>query len=524
MAEKTTDLAQRDTSRLERRGPARTENPFAMLDRFADEMDRVFGDFGFGSISSPGDAANAITAAAVTKDDVIADFSSAGPNSIDLGFKPDVSAPGVNIYSSVPGGWDTFSGTSMASPHVAGSAALLLQRHPTWTPADIKSALVLTGRPVWTDTTHKHEVAPIREGGGLIDLAAADNPLIFAAPSAVSFRFLHRGERGSLALGLADAGGGAGAWAVTIQTEAAAGGATVSAPATTTVPGALLLRADVTSNARQGDTTGFIVLSRGAVTRRIPFWLRVNLPVLGHDRHRTLVRPGLYGGNTAGRASRVACYRYPSDPSPLEIPPCLRGPEQVFRFRLARPVANFGVVVISQARGVHVQPRVVRAGDENRLTGYAGLPLNLNPYLPTYDHLSPAAGAVRPDAGAYDIVFDTPSRRAAGKFSFRFWIGDTKPPRMRLLTRSVRAGGSLHVAVTDAGSGVDPASVHATLDGRGVAVRYRRGRATISTRSLGRGSHRLVVRASDYQEAKNMENSGPILPNTRRVSTTFVVR
>jgi len=95
---------------------------------------------------------------------------------------------------------------------------------------------------------------------------------------------------------------------------------------------------------------------------------------------------------------------------------------------------------------------------------------------------------------------------------------------MRLLTRSVRAGGSLHVAVTDAGSGVDPASVHATLDGRGVAVRYRRGRATISTRSLGRGSHRLVVRASDYQEAKNMENSGPILPNTRRVSTTFVVR
>src|SRR5205823_2055399 len=48
MAEKTTDLAQRDTSRLERRGPARTENPFAMLDRFADEMDRVFGDFGFG--------------------------------------------------------------------------------------------------------------------------------------------------------------------------------------------------------------------------------------------------------------------------------------------------------------------------------------------------------------------------------------------------------------------------------------------------------------------------------------------
>src|SRR4029079_2874337 len=56
-----------------------------------------FDAFGNGSISSPGDATNAITAAAVTKDDVIADFSSGGPSGIDLGFKPDVSAPGVNI-------------------------------------------------------------------------------------------------------------------------------------------------------------------------------------------------------------------------------------------------------------------------------------------------------------------------------------------------------------------------------------------------------------------------------------------
>ena len=49
-------------------------------------------------------AARKITAAAVTKDDVIADFSSAGPSGIDLGLKPDVSAPGVNIYSTMPGG------------------------------------------------------------------------------------------------------------------------------------------------------------------------------------------------------------------------------------------------------------------------------------------------------------------------------------------------------------------------------------------------------------------------------------
>jgi subtilisin family serine protease len=483
-----------------------------------------FDEFGYGSVSSPGDAPKAITAAAVTKDSVIADFSSAGPSGIDLGFKPDVSAPGVNIYSSVPSGWDSFSGTSMASPHVAGGAALLLQRHSTWTPAQVKSALVLTGRPVWTDSTHRREVLPTREGGGLIDLQAAHTPMVFAAPSDVSFRFLHRGDSATVPVSLTDAGGGSGPWAVRVQTQAAAGGTTVSAPATVSVPGSLSLRATAASNARQGDTTGFVVLSRGTVTRRIPFWLRVTAPQLRRDVHRTLTRPGIYHGNTKGRAARVACYRYPTDPSPLGVAPCLRGPEQVFRFVLRRRAQNFGVAVLSRGRGVRVQARVVRAGDENRLTGYPGLPLNLNPYLSTFDRLSSAAGAVRPDPRAYDIVFDTPSRAAAGKFTFRFWIGDTKPPRVRLLTHAVRTRGALRLRVTDAGSGVDPGSLHATLDGGGVSVGYARGVATVSTGALGRGRHRIVFRVSDYQEAKNMENTGPILPNTRTFSARLVVR
>jgi subtilisin family serine protease len=484
-----------------------------------------FDEFGYGSIDSPGNATKAITAAAVTKDSVIADFSSAGPSGIDLGFKPDVSAPGVNIYSSVPSGWDSFSGTSMASPHVAGGAALLLQRHPTWTPAQVKSALVLTGRPVWTDSTHRREVLPTREGGGLIDLEAANTPLIFAAPSDVSFGYIHPGGSASVPISLTDAGGGAGPWAVNVLYAPGTGDATVSAPpGVRSLPGSITLHATVPSRARQGDTTGFILLSRGNVTRRIPFWARVTVPQLGRDPHGTLKRPGIYHGNTKGRRSRVACYRYPSNPSALGIAPCLRGPEQVFRFVLRRPAQNFGVVVLSRFRGVRVQARVVRAGDENRLTGYAALPLNLNPYLSTFDRLTSAVGAVRPDPGAYDIVFDTPSRAAAGKFTFRFWVGDTKPPRVRLLTPAVRAGGVLRLRVTDAGSGVDPGSLHASLDGGGVRVRYRQGIATLSAGALGAGRHRLVFRASDFQEAKNMENTGPILPNTRTLSARFVIR
>ena len=76
-----------------------------------------------------------------------ADFSSGGPRLGDNAQKPDVSAPGVNIMSTAVGlGYkgDTLSGTSMASPHVAGVAALVHARHPTWKPEQIKAAIVGT--------------------------------------------------------------------------------------------------------------------------------------------------------------------------------------------------------------------------------------------------------------------------------------------------------------------------------------------------------------------------------------------
>ena len=109
-------------------------------------------ELGAGSVTSPGSAASAITAAAESQSGpFISSFSSGGPTPLSLRMKPDVTAPGEDVLSSVPrreGLWARFSGTSMASPHVAGAAALLRQRHRGWTVEQIKSALVLTGKPV----------------------------------------------------------------------------------------------------------------------------------------------------------------------------------------------------------------------------------------------------------------------------------------------------------------------------------------------------------------------------------------
>ena len=201
----------------------------------------------------------------------------------------------------------------------------------------------------------------------------------------------------------------------------------------------------------------------------------------------------------------------------------LPGPERVFRVTLARPAVNLGVVVTSRATGVRVEPRIVRAGDERRLTGYAALPFNLNPYLHTFGDPVLASGTILPAAGAYDVVFDSPSAARAGKFSFRYWLNDTTPPTAVLRAKRVKRGVSLVVASSDSGSGIDPASVVVSVDGAEQRATFTAGNVRISTSRLTRGAHVLRFQISDYQETRNMENVGPILPNTRILRTTIVV-
>jgi hypothetical protein len=166
----------------------------------------------------------------------------------------------------------------------------------------------------------------------------------------------------------------------------------------------------------------------------------------------------------------------------------------------------------------------VQAGDENRLLGQTALPINLNPYLRQFRQPTPAAGAIRPLPGTYDVVFDGPSRGTAGRFRFRFWINDTRRPLLRVLSRTVQRGRPLRIRATDAGSGVDPRTAVATVDRGLVLPKLSGGIVNVPTGRLSRGRHSLVLQISDYQESRNMENAIAILPNTARLETTFVVR
>ncbi len=136
--------------------------------------------------------------------DILAGFSSQGPTAVDFAAKPDVTSVGVNVLSSITcvgttfpcttigdgtdAPWAFFSGTSMSTPHIAGSAAVLLQLHNDWSPARVKSALVNRADLVVTDAiTGTHDVGPTAQGGGRENLSVAADATTWMDPVSASF-------------------------------------------------------------------------------------------------------------------------------------------------------------------------------------------------------------------------------------------------------------------------------------------------------------------------------------------------
>ncbi len=149
------------------------------------------GEFGEQTVGSPGSAAAALTVGAVDDKDKLADFSSRGPGA-DGQIKPDVTAPGVAITAASakgsviaqevgesPAGYVTIDGTSMATPHVAGAAAILKQQHPDWTYAELKGAL--------TASAKGGKYTPFQQGSGRVQVDKALTQTVIADPVSVSF-------------------------------------------------------------------------------------------------------------------------------------------------------------------------------------------------------------------------------------------------------------------------------------------------------------------------------------------------
>src|SRR5581483_4725079 len=170
-------------------------------------------------------------------------FSSAGPTDFGWLLKPDLAAPGLDVLSSTPplttgSTFSVFAGTSMATPHVAGAAALLVERHPTWSAPQIKSALMSTAGHAWQDTARTQEASVLLEGAGLTNVAAADDPKVFTDPQSLSFQRVDVSsgpQRRSLLFTVADAGDGAGTWAVSVAPQGQTAGVTIEVPASVTL-------------------------------------------------------------------------------------------------------------------------------------------------------------------------------------------------------------------------------------------------------------------------------------------------
>ncbi len=134
-------------------------------------------------------------------DNIMGDFSSQGPTDVDYRVKPDLVAPGVNVLSSIPlehcdaktnpdGCWAFFNGTSMASPHLAGTAAVVRAAHLDWSAAQVRSAITNTaqqGKLFNYKSIRTTETDPLVTGAGLEDVPAAVEAKVALSSVSTSF-------------------------------------------------------------------------------------------------------------------------------------------------------------------------------------------------------------------------------------------------------------------------------------------------------------------------------------------------
>lgn len=226
--------------------------------------------------------------------DRITNFSSRGPG-VGLALKPDIAAPGENILAQgyTPGaegeeqyfGYGQASGTSMASPHVAGAAVLVREAYPSWTNAQIKSALMSTSK--YTDIFNYDgtPAQPLDMGAGRLDLTNVLNPGVFLDPPSVSFGAVHSGTLETMVVNVTSVATATETYNLSTLYTGNGFTATTALPGFTVEPLSITLAAGqsaqvtvtlaTTDSMGIGENQGYIVMDGPVHDAHMPVWARV---------------------------------------------------------------------------------------------------------------------------------------------------------------------------------------------------------------------------------------------------------
>ena len=479
-----------------------------------------FDGAGLGSIGSPANTPAAITVAASTggswdtAPDVMADFSSAGPAPISLLPKPDVTAPGVEVVSSVPpDGW------AGLGRHEHGDAG---GRGRGCAPPSEPS--VVDGEGGQVGARLDGGSREIRRARG-VDAARGRRP--HRHPRRERAAPLHAADHARL--GTRAARLQLGARRSRPRTRAAARhrgrcrsrrsrspqarSSRRSRP--TLVAGQNLeLELTVSSHASPGDGRGFVVLTRDSDVRRVPFWFHVEVPKLQLDPHRTLTRPGVYSGNTAGKAVARVDVPLPARRRRDGTSPHSSAARRRSSGSGCASRSRTSALPSSVAAARLAAPRSQRRREPARRLH--GTPRDAEPVR----QLRPRGARRRrgpPHARRLRLRLRHADRRAARRVQVP--LLDQRHDATR--DQAAHADGRRREAgfgsrVHDAGAGVDRGSIYvSSRHAARCTSRYAHGTLSIPTSAARTGRVPLTVHAADYQELKNMEDVGPVLPNTR---------
>jgi minor extracellular serine protease Vpr len=229
--------------------------------------------------------------------DVVAASSSKGP-ALTMAIKPDIAAPGSSVLSSVvndttgavnPAGlFDQFSGTSMATPHITALAGLTSLLHPTWTPEQVKSALMNTASTSMSlDLEGAIPALAKHRGAGRVNAARLVNPQLTFSPQSLSYGLVKPVDWKKATITATDVRTSGDGIHYVVTTRAVVGHPAVTVkphPFQSSPDGLSTFNVNLeTTGAPAGDYEGFIEITGGGQTYTIPYFVRVLDPALFKD-------------------------------------------------------------------------------------------------------------------------------------------------------------------------------------------------------------------------------------------------